>query len=127
MRLLRVTALAASASRLWIGTSSGAYSLPLATVEAPLLARAARWYPLVFGEPAADTNVVTALAPLERGALAGTDHGGVVRPGDDGPVAAPRFADVRVHEVRPGAAAVLIAVLDQEPRRPAGSAPARLT
>lgn len=102
---LRVTALAASASRLWIGTASGAYSLPLALAEAPLLAREARWHPLVFGTPPAETNVVTALAPLADGAVAGTDDGGVVRLHDDGRVSALRFADARANEVNPGAAA----------------------
>jgi ligand-binding sensor domain-containing protein len=102
---LRVTALAAGATRLWIGTASGAYSLPLASAEAPLLARTARWHPLVFGDPPAETNVVTALAPLAGGALAGTDDGGVVRLGDDGAVSALRFADARANEVNPGAAA----------------------
>jgi ligand-binding sensor domain-containing protein len=101
---LRVTALAASATRLWIGTASGAYSLPLATLEAPLLARTARWHPLVFGSPPAETNVVTALASLADGALAGTDDGGVVRLGDGGAVSALRFADPRANEVNPGAA-----------------------
>jgi hypothetical protein len=102
---LRVTALAAGPALLWIGTASGAYSLPLASAEAPLLARTARWHPLVFGDPPAETNVVTALAPLPGGALAGTDDGGVVRLGDDGAVAALRFADARANEVSPGAAA----------------------
>jgi hypothetical protein len=101
---LRVTALAAGAARLWIGTASGAYSLPLAAVEAPLLARTARWHPLVFGDPPAETNVVTALAPLADGALAGTDDGGVVRLGEGGAVTALRFADPRANEVNPGAA-----------------------
>jgi hypothetical protein len=102
---LRVTALAASGALLWIGTASGAYSLPLATAEAPLLARGARWHPLVFGDPPAETNVVTALAPLEGGALAGTDDGGVVGLRDDGGIAALRFGDPRANEVNPGAAA----------------------
>jgi hypothetical protein len=104
---LRVTALAASGSHLWIGTSSGAYSLPLATAAAPLLARAARWHPLVFGDPPAETNVVTALAPLGDGAVVGTDDGGVVRVRGDGGVAALRFADARANEVNPGAAAAV--------------------
>jgi hypothetical protein len=102
---LRVTALAAGAARLWIGTTSGAYSLPLATAESPLVARTARWQPLVFGEPPAETNVVTALAPVAGGAVAGTDDGGVVRLGDDGAVSALRFVDARANEVNPGAAA----------------------
>jgi hypothetical protein len=104
---LRVTALATSGSHLWIGTSSGAYSLPLATAAAPLLARAARWHPLVFGDPPAETNVVTALAPLDDGAVVGTDDGGVVRVRGDGRVAALRFADPRANEVNPGAAAAV--------------------
>jgi ligand-binding sensor domain-containing protein len=102
---LRVTALAVTATHLWIGTASGAYSLPLATAAAPLLARAARWHPLVFGDPPAQTNVVTALAPLGDGVVAGTDDGGVVRLREHGAVSALRFADPRANEVNPGAAA----------------------
>jgi ligand-binding sensor domain-containing protein len=102
---LRVTALAAGAEALWIGTSSGAYALPLASVRAPLLQRTARWYPLVFGDPPAETNVVTALAPLGDGVVAGTDDGGVVRLGPGGAAACARFADARANEVNPGAAA----------------------
>ncbi len=101
---LRVTALAASGERLWIGTASGAYSLPLALLRAPLESRTARWHPLVFGDPPAETNVVTALAPLSDGAVAGTDDGGVVRLRDDGGVAAVRFHDAKANEVNPGAA-----------------------
>jgi hypothetical protein len=104
---LRVTALAASGGQLWIGTSSGAYSLPLASARAPLLARVARWHPLVFGEPPASTNVVTALAPLAGGVLAGTDDGGAVRIREDGSVSAARLAEPRANEVNPGAAAAL--------------------
>jgi hypothetical protein len=104
---LRITALAVGATHLWIGTASGAYSLPLATLDAPLLSRTARWHPLVFGEPPAATNVVTALVPLTDGAVAGTDDGGLVRLRDDGGVAAVRFMDLRANEVNPGAAAAL--------------------
>lgn len=102
---LRPTALAAAGGHLWIGTASGAYALPLASLEAPLLARTARWHPLVFGSPPAETNVVTALAPLGDGAVAGTDDGGLVLVAPDGRVAAVRFADARANEVNPGAAA----------------------
>jgi hypothetical protein len=102
---LRVTALAATATSLWIGTSSGAYAVPIASAAAPLLSRTARSVPLVFGEPPAETNVVTALAPLSGGAVAGTDDGGVVRLDEGGPASALRFADPRANEVNPGAAA----------------------
>ena len=83
-RAHRTTALASTATDLWIGTTSGAYSLPLANLEAPLLSRTARWHPLVFGAPGAATNVVTALAPLADGTLAGTDDGGLVRLAPEG-------------------------------------------
>jgi hypothetical protein len=102
---LRVVALAAGEALLWIGTASGAYSLPLASAAAPLLARVARWHPLVFGEPPAETNVVTALAAVPGGAVAGTDDGGVVALSDGGGVRALRFDDARANEVNPGAAA----------------------
>jgi hypothetical protein len=104
---LRVTALAAAGGQLFVGTASGVYALPLATLDMPLLARTARWIPLVFGEPAAETNVVTALAPLGDGVVAGTDDGGVVRVGGDGRVGAVRFSDPRANEVNPGAAAAV--------------------
>ena len=104
---IRTTALASTATDLWIGTTSGAYSLPLANLEAPLLSRTARWHPLVFGAPGAATNVVTALAPLADGTLAGTDDGGLVRLAPEGGVAALRLADARANEVNPGAAAAV--------------------
>jgi Ca-activated chloride channel family protein len=103
---IRASALAASETELWIGTASGAYALPRASLEAPLLSRIAAWHPLVFGAPGAATNVVTALAPLGAGALAGTDDGGLVRLGADGAVSALKLADARANEVNPGAAAV---------------------
>jgi outer membrane protein assembly factor BamB len=104
---LRVTALAAAGGQLFVGTASGVYALALASLDVPLLARTARWIPLVFGEPAAETNVVTALAPLAEGVVAGTDDGGVVRVRQDGRVVAVRFSDVRANEVNPGAAAAI--------------------
>lgn len=103
---LRPTALAVSGDLLWIGTASGAYELPLASLDAPLLARTARWHALVFGTPGAETNVVTALAPVPGGVVAGTDDGGLVLVRADGAVAATRFADPRANEVNPGAAAL---------------------
>lgn len=100
---IRVSALAASGATLWLGSWDGAYSLPLAALErVPPLP--ARWHPLVFGSPPARTNVVTALAPLGDGALAGTDDGGLVRLSASG-VAAARFADPGANQVNPGAAA----------------------
>lgn len=109
---LRVTALAVAPAgpggpgRLWIGTASGAYAVGLAALDAPLLTRTAAWFPLVFGDPGAETDVVTALAPLpDGGAVAGTDDGGVARIGPSGEVSALRLADPRANEVNPGAAA----------------------
>jgi Ca-activated chloride channel family protein len=101
---LRVSALAASGARLWIGTPAGAYAVPVANLEAPLLSRTASWHPLVFGAPPAGTNVVTALAAVTGGVVAGTDDGGLVRLGDDGAVTAVRLADAAADQVNPGAA-----------------------
>jgi hypothetical protein len=102
---LRVTALAEGGGELWIGTAAGAFALPLAAIEAPLLARTARAVPLVFGAPGAETNVVTALAGDARGAVAGTDDGGLVRLRREGEPTAVRFADARARIVNGGAAA----------------------
>lgn len=93
----------AAGVRLWIGTPSGAYSLDLAELAAGH--PAAAWRPLVFGEPPAATNVVTALAVLGDAAVAGTDDGGLVRLGPRGEVSAVRFADALANQVNPGAAA----------------------
>ena len=101
---LRVTALAGSATgRLWIGTSSGVYSLDLG--QLPPGRATAAWYPLVFGDPPSSTDVVTALADLGGAAVAGTDDGGLARVGARGEVSAVRFADALANQVNPGAAA----------------------
>lgn len=94
--------LAAARSRLWIGTSAGAYSVDLEDLTA---ATPAAWHPLVFGDPPAATNVVTALAVLGDAAVAGTDDGGLVRIGPRGEISAVRFADSVANQVNPGAAA----------------------
>ena len=96
---LRVTALAAARGRLYVGTPDGVYVL-----AAPLSAAVAAWRPLVFGSPGASSNVVTALAPLGDGVLAGTDDGGTVFVGDRD-VDARRFAEPRANDVSPGALA----------------------
>jgi ligand-binding sensor domain-containing protein len=98
---LRVTALAASSARVWIGTATGVYAL-----SRPLHAEVARWYPLVFGVPPASTDVVTALVPLDDGVLAGTDDGGLARVTVEGVQALP-FSDRRANDVNPGALARL--------------------
>ncbi len=102
-QLIRVAALAASGPLLWIGTADGAFSVPVADLEGG--AAVARWQPLVFGDPPADTGVVTAIVPFGDGALAGTDDGGLVRLSPDGGVSAVRFSDPRANEVNPLAAA----------------------
>jgi hypothetical protein len=96
---LRVTALAATHGKLWIGTPDGVY-----VGATPLGAAVAAWHPLVFGAPAASTNVVTALTPLADGVLAGSDDGGVVYVDERGVRAAP-FADPAANDVNPGAVA----------------------
>ncbi len=103
---VRVMALVESGGRLWLGSPSGAYSLPLEALggDGPV---EARWHPLVFGDPPAETPIVTALAPIDNGVLAGTDDGGLVSLGQDGSIRALRFADPRADEVNPGAAASL--------------------
>jgi len=98
---LRVTALAPAGDRLWIGTPDGVYDV---ATDFTLGSRRAAWHPLVFGAPAASTNVVTALVALGDGVLAGTDDGGVVFVDDGGVHAAP-FADAAANGVNPGALA----------------------
>jgi ligand-binding sensor domain-containing protein len=99
---LRVTALAVTRARLWIGTPDGVYA-----IARPLRAAAvARWQPLVFGSPPAQTNVVTALAPLGDGVVAGTDDGGLVLVRDDGVRALP-LSEALANDVNPGAMAHL--------------------
>lgn len=107
---LRVTALAVGersnrrGPRLFVGTADGVYIL-----ATPLAAQVARWQPLVFGTPAASTNVVTALATLGDGVIAGTDDGGLVFVDDDGAHAAP-FTEVTSNDVNAGALARVGAV-----------------
>lgn len=100
---IRATALAASGDRLWIGSPSGAFSVPLDRLDAAA-DELARWHPLVFGSPPADSNVVTALAVLGDGVLAGTDSAGPVRIDAAGTVSAMRLAEPRANEINPGAA-----------------------
>ncbi len=94
---LRVTALAASGGLLWMGSPSGAYSVEPG-------GRRARWHPLVFGSPGAETNVVLSLAPSADGVVAGTDNGGLARISRSGEVRALRFVEPRANETNPGAA-----------------------
>jgi ligand-binding sensor domain-containing protein len=99
---VRVTALAVSSRRLYLGSPSGLYSLPL-----PLDATAelvAAWQPLVFGTPGAASNVVTALAPVAGGVVAGTDDGGVALVTARG-VRGLAFTDAGANDVNPGAIA----------------------
>ncbi len=101
----RVTALAAGAETLWIGTADGALAAPLDAVLRG--STQARSIPLVFGDPPARTNVVVALAVLGAGAVAGTDDGGLVLVRSDGGVSALLLDVARANEVNPGAAAPL--------------------
>lgn len=94
---LRITALTATRGRVWIGTPEGVYA-----IATPATAQVAYWHPLVFGSPGASSNVVTALAPLADGVLAGTDDGGTVFV-DDASVDARPFADRRANDINPGA------------------------
>jgi ligand-binding sensor domain-containing protein len=98
---IRATALARSAGRLWVGSPDGVWSIAWPFAGAP-----PSWHPLVFGEPGADTNVVTALVPVSGGVLAGTDDGGVVRVTAAG-ARAVRFSERRADEINPGALARL--------------------
>ena len=95
--ILRVTAIAVDATRIWIGTPDGVYAL-----RAPLRAQVAVWHPLVFGSPGASSNVVTALAAFADGVVAGTDDGGLVLV-DERTVDARPFADRRANDINPGA------------------------
>lgn len=95
--MLRVTALAVSGGRLWMGSPSGAYSVELGGSRA-------RWHPLVFGTPGAETNVVLSLVPFGEGVVAGTDNGGLVQLTNKGGVRALRFSNPRANETNPGAA-----------------------
>jgi hypothetical protein len=102
---IRVTALAASAGRLYLGSPSGVYSvaLPLRATDAGTAATVAHWHPLVFGAPAATSNVVTALTALPTGVLAGTDDGGAVLLSTAGVVRALPFAEPAANGINPGA------------------------
>lgn len=104
---LRVSALAEQAGLLWMGTPSGAYSMPLSALKGPRDRRVARWLPLVFGTSAAQTNVVLAATADARGAMVGTDDGGLVRVPSRGEVRALRFADARANQINPGASCSL--------------------
>lgn len=95
--VLRITALAVATDRLWIGTPDGVYE-----VRAPFRAQVAMWHPLVFGSPGATSNVVTALATIDGGVVAGTDDGGLVFV-DDRTIDARPFADRRANDINPGA------------------------
>lgn len=101
---IRVTAMAATAHRLWLGSPNGVHSAALEALESAVVVRAA-WHPLVFGEQAARTNVVLALAPWGEGVLAGTDNGGVVLV-DEHETRAFELDERHANEVNPGAVAV---------------------
>jgi ligand-binding sensor domain-containing protein len=96
---LRVTALAATRDRVWIGTPDGVYA-----IATPLSAQVAYWHPLVFGSPGASSNVVTALVALGDSVLAGTDDGGVVYV-DNETIDARPFGEARANDINPGALA----------------------
>ncbi len=96
---LRVTALAATRDRVWIGTSDGVY-----TIATPLRRQVAQWRPLVFGTPAASTNIVTALVADGEGVVAGTDDGGIVFV-DEREAHASAFAARDADRINPGALA----------------------
>jgi hypothetical protein len=94
---IRVTALAASAGRLYLGSPDGVYSTTLPAGER------ARWHPLVFGSPAANSNVVTALVTVPTGVLAGTDDAGPVLLDPAGAVHALPLGERAANRVNPGA------------------------
>jgi ligand-binding sensor domain-containing protein len=129
---LRITALAATPSHLWIGTAAGAWAVPW-TGGGRELGRA-RWIPLVFGSPGASTDTITALAPVGDDVLAGTDDGGLVLLRAGGAVSAVRLWPARANDVNPGALAsdggrvaagtqgaglLLAAVIPGDPGKPA--------
>jgi ligand-binding sensor domain-containing protein len=101
---LRVSALAQGAGALWAGTPDGLYAIANGS---------ARFVPLVFGDDAAGSNWVTALAPCGDGVLAATDDGGHARvalargASRTTSVRAVRFADPPANSTNPGAAVQL--------------------
>ncbi len=97
---LRGSALAFTNATLYVGTPSGIYTVTRVDLAGEQMF--ATWRPIVFGEPGAETNVVTALAALPDGVLAGTDDGGVVHLDADR-ARATRFGEPRANEINPGA------------------------
>ncbi|MGI5860869.1 MAG: hypothetical protein ACOX6T_02305 [Myxococcales bacterium] len=101
---IRVTAMAAAGRKLLLGSPNGVHSVALEGLQADGVVHA-DWHPLVFGEQAARTNVVLALAPWGEGVLAGTDDGGVVLVDEEG-TRAFELDERHANEVNPGAVAV---------------------
>jgi Ca-activated chloride channel family protein len=94
---LRVTALARAGGRLYVGSSDGVWS-----VAWPLVSGSSQHHPLVFGAPAAKSNVVTALVAAGGGVVAGTDDAGLVLIGPAG-VQALHTGDRLADQINPGA------------------------